>query len=194
MLHELDEDLEGLSADSRCTACDKRRDARDADPARLHPVGIDGILESSLFENFTRVVSVETCRVSAIEQHIRVRDVQGVNEVGLVKNIVDRFAFRLCVCPFAKLLRQAAVVSVRAGAVWQAFYRHQFRHLLLLRGDCFWARAEKLLQRASLSGRFGMQGKVHEFDADVVDFSDVFSTHGTEIAPRSHVVREDFEQ
>ena len=50
-----------------------------------------------------------------------------------------------------------------------------------------------LEQGAPFDRRIGMQREVHEFGLDVEVLLQFFSTHGTEIAPRSNIVREYFE-
>jgi hypothetical protein len=56
------------------------------------------------------------------------------------------------------------------------------------------ASAEQLLEREALFGRVGMQREVYPLDPDVEISLQPFNTPGTEIAPRSNVIAEDFKR
>jgi hypothetical protein len=55
------------------------------------------------------------------------------------------------------------------------------------------ASAKKRLECPTSRRRVGMQGKVDILRCDPIRLCELFNTHGTEVAPRSNVIAEDFE-
>ena len=96
--------------------------------------------------------------------------------------IIDALAFG----PFRQLLSETAIVRhVARGIIGKTFFLHAGFHLVSAGGV-----------RGSASTffrRVGMQRKVSEFNFQPVVLFEFLNTPGTEVAPGSNVVGEDFE-
>jgi len=106
---------------------------------------------------------------------------------------VDLVATGLLLRPSRQFLGEAAVVRHGPLPVGQPFLAHECRHALLRGGDVDVSSPEQFLQRQSFCRRLGMERKVAELHCDVVLVCKSFNTDRTEIAPRSDVIRIDFQ-
>ena len=106
---------------------------------------------------------------------------------------MNPFEARLRVCPLGEFLREPAVVSVRAPIVGKAFSVHQTFHARVHGVEIEAAACEQVFERQAFQRRVGMKRKVHPTHIDVEVLLQSFNTPGTEIAPGSNEVGEDFQ-
>src|SRR5437867_9338515 len=110
----LGEDLVRLSANDFRSACDKSRNTSDAIAARLLPIHIDGIFGSAVLEYRPRFLHGQPHRLRDLQKHFLVGEVTAFDKIGFVESGVNLLEPRLRIGPFRKLLRQPAVIRVRA--------------------------------------------------------------------------------
>ena len=132
-------------------------------------------------------------RLRDLHQNIRVADVAAFDEVGAEQRVVDGFAARLRVGPCAQFLRQPAVVGHAAIAVGQALGLHARAHLRLHLRDVVAAPGKQWPRGCALAGRVRDAAENGPTSPARCVPLQPLNTPGTEIAPGSDVVGEDFE-
>ena len=129
-----------------------------------------------------------------VEDDVVIAEVLGVDEIGLVQRIMDGFAARLCIGPLTEFLCPPAVIGIGALTIGQPLAIHQPLHALIHSLGIHAPLGIHFSHRPSLHRGFGMQRKMNQLHIDVVGLFELFNTHGTEITPRSNVVREDLKR
>src|SRR5881409_1558273 len=124
----LGEDLVRLSANDFRSACDKSRNTSDAIAARLLPIHIDGIFESAVLEYRPRFLHGQPHRLRDLQKHFLVGEVTAFDKISFVESVVNLLEPRLGIGPFRELLRQPAVIRVRAPVIRKMFGVHQPFH------------------------------------------------------------------
>ncbi len=164
----LGEDLVRLSANDFRSACDKSRNTSDAIAARLLPIHIDGIFESAVLEYRPRFLHGQPHRLRDLQKHFLVGEVTAFDKIGFVESGVNLLEPRLRIGPFRKLLRQPAVIRVRAPVIRKMFGVHQPFHPRVHGVQIEAAARKKILQRKTLGRRVRMKRKVDPLHGDGV--------------------------
>ena len=126
------------------------------------------------------------------KQAFRKGDVLAAMEIGQKYGHVKRIAPPLVLGPLAQFLGQPTVVSHLPVAERQVQLPGDPVQAGQYGGNVHRLPGEKVLQGSALLRRFGMQGKRRPGNGDVKVRFESFNTPGTEVAPRSDVVGEDF--
>ena len=157
------------------------------------PVGVYSLLEPARFQNFACLIFREASLLGDPDKRVGEGDVQTVHEIGAKQSVVDGIATWLRLRPLGQLLGQSAVVRHRAIAVVQTLIGHLSDHAGFGCRNVDIPSGEELFKRETLLGRVGVQREMRVLDADLVGGTETFYTHGAEIAPRSDVVGEEFQ-
>ena len=131
-------------------------------------------------------------RLCQPNQLVYVTDVLIVHEIRAIQDVMDGFDTS-CVGPFAEFLGKATVVGVRAITIREALCSHEIRHAPLHRRQVHAPAREQRVERLPVRRRVRMQRKKHPPHLDIELFPKPVNTPGTEVAPRSYVVREHLE-
>ena len=137
--------------------------------------------------------SGKTSLLGNSQQDVLRGKIQAIDKVRLKQLVMNRPATRLSIRPCRQLLSEAAVVSVSPFPVWQPFVSHQSGHALLSGRYVNVPSGEEFFERQSFIRRLRVQRKMPKPNLDIIDSLESFNTDRTEIAPRSDVVREDFQ-
>ena len=182
-----------LSAYDFGTACHEGGNSGDAVPAGLLPVGIDSILESALVQHGSRLLDRKPDRLCDIKENFSLAEVAAVDEISLIERVVNVFESALRVRPFREFLGKPAVVSMRAAIIRKAFGIHQSLHARVHGFEVQPASGEQILKGKTFCRCVGMQREIYPLEINVVVPLQPFNTPGTEVAPGSNEVGEDFE-
>ena len=164
----LGEDLVRLSDDDFRSACDKGRNTSDAIAARLLPIRIDGMFESAVLEYRPRFLHGQPHRLRDLQKHSLFGEVTAFDKISFVESVMDLLEPRLGIGPFRELLRQPAVIRVRAPVIRKMFGIHQCFHARVHGVQIEAAACKEILQRKTLGRRLRMKRKVDPLHIDGV--------------------------
>ena len=182
-----------MGADEFLTARREGGHTRHALGSGVCPIGIDLIPEAAFLKHLSSENRRKANGFCNAEEGLGIPDITSVNEIRSEQCIVDRLPSSLGLGPMPQLLRQAAVVSVCPRGIGQALRIRRTFEAGVHGVDVHATSGKQVFQEAPVGGRFRMQGKVHPPDRDVECLFQPFNTPGTEVAPGSDVVAEDFQ-
>src|SRR3989304_1241022 len=174
-------------------AGDEGRHAGDAVAARFFPVRVHLRAMAAGFDDLLRFVAGKADAFGDFDQRRGIAEVAAVHEIGAKERVMDSLAARHWVRPAPELLREAPVVGHGAVAVRKALGVHALSHRRLHGLDVVAAPGEQVREAAPFGRRLRVQREMHPLHAHAVLLPEPLNTHGTEIAPGSDVVGEDFE-
>ena len=190
LLHQLLKDFVRLCAHDSSVAARKGWHARHTFAARFCPVGIHGILERSVLQYVAGLISRQSNRLSDVNENVAVADIAGLRKVRRIERIVNGVE-AFSIAPLPKLLREPAVVGMRSRNVRESFRIHQTLQACMNRPEV--TPREKVAKQQPLGWRLRVKREVHQTDVEIKVTLQFLNTPGTEVAPGSHVICEDFQ-
>ena len=153
------------------------------------PVSIDCLPVSTVINDPQGLCSGQPHRSGNIPQDIPVGDILAKGKIGTKHGIVKFGTLPALFSPLPQFLRQSAVVSHGPGTKRQPKFSGNLSKAIDHLGYVYLSAGKQILQRAAFRRRVRMQRKSNPPHIDTVSVLQFFNTPGSEITPRSDIIR-----